>query len=151
MCATLSLEEIVQAAIKEEEKSVAAYHFVLEKVIQPAARHLFEEIIQDELGQIEGLRNLTLSHKESEFEKGTEEQKILRFLSGKEIMEIHSLQDALLFSIKKEQAAIEAYGALSRLTEDPRAKKLFEILAEEELSHKRKVEALYNKLVYQEN
>lgn len=149
--ATLSTEEIIQGAITQEEESVAAYHFALERVMQPATRALLERLIQEELGQIEKLRDLVHGKLESPCPTGMELKILLHFIKGEEITEIHSFRDALLFSIKKEQAAVEAYSLLSRLIEDPRAKRLFELLAQEELAHKRKVEALHEELVYQED
>ena len=45
---------------------------------------------------------------------------------------------------------LELYAKLAELTDEGQAKALFGFLAEEELQHKNRVEAFYDKLVYQE-
>jgi rubrerythrin len=147
---TLSPQEIINGAIRREEESLSAYRFAATKVMSPDLKATLEVMAQEELGRIEKLKKLEPGCLEVPHLEGIENTKILDFLEGGESMGISSFQDVLLFAMKQEQLALEAYGHLSRLIDEPRAKGLFEFLALEGLAHKRTVEALYDELVYLE-
>ncbi|MCD6521128.1 MAG: hypothetical protein J7M05_14525 [Anaerolineae bacterium] len=57
----------------------------------------------------------------------------------------------LIVAGKREKASHDLYAALAQVTEDPETVQLFEFLANEELTHKNRVESLYEELVYQDN
>ena len=52
--------------------------------------------------------------------------------------------------MKREQSSNEFYSTMARLAQDESAAQLFDYLAQEELVHKGKVEALYDEVVYRD-
>ena len=149
------LEEILRQAIRFEDESYALYTNAL-KITQVAdARAMLEDLALQELGHKKKLQRLQ--------EKGvsdlapvvnTSEAQDLRLADylkiPDELDEEADLQDVLLLAMQRERSTREFYVKLAELTDEGQAKALFGFLAEEELQHKNRVEAFYDKLVYQE-
>jgi len=116
---------------------------------------MLEELAQQELGhkkklqrlQEKGVSDLTPVVNTSE----AQDLKLLDYLKiPAELDEEADLQDVLLLAMQREGSTREFYLKLTELTDEGQAKVLFGFLAEEELQHKNRVEAYYDKLVYQE-
>jgi len=77
---------------------------------------------------------------------------ISEYLTGGDTLEGASVQDTLLFAIKREQHAIEFYSKMMGVMRDGAAKRLCQRLVHEELKHKLKLETLYDDmLAYEED
>jgi len=149
------LEEILRQAIRFEEESYALYTNALQTTQVADARSMLEELAQQELGhkkklqrlQEKGVSDLTPVVNTSE----AQDLKLLDYLKiPAELDEEADLQDVLLLAMQREGSTREFYLKLTELTDEGQAKVLFGFLAEEELQHKNRVEAYYDKLVYQE-
>lgn len=66
------------------------------------------------------------------------------YLGDVKLGEDADYQDVLKFAMSKEKEALDSYTKYSRLVDDPKAKELFEFLAEEESSHLRSFEVKYD-------
>ena len=60
-------------------------------------------------------------------------------------------QDALIVAMKEEKAAFKLYTTLAGKTDDPEARAIFLMLAQEEAKHKLRFEIEYDENVLKEN
>ncbi|MCK5223120.1 MAG: rubrerythrin, partial [Candidatus Aminicenantes bacterium] len=60
-------------------------------------------------------------------------------------------QDIITIAMKREEAAYRLYTQMSESISEPKIKKLFEKLAEEELKHKLHFEKIYDDEFFNEN
>jgi rubrerythrin len=77
--------------------------------------------------------------------------RISEYLTGADTLEDASLQDTLVFAMKREQQSVEFYTRMMGVMRDKSAKRLCQKLTTEELKHKLKLEIFYDDLVYGEN
>jgi rubrerythrin len=76
---------------------------------------------------------------------------ISEYLTGGERLEGASLQDTLIFAMKREQQSIEFYSRLMGVMRDEAAKHMCERLVHEELRHKLRLEIFYDDFFYGED
>ena len=62
-----------------------------------------------------------------------------------------SYQDALIIAMKEEKAAFKLYSDIAARVEDPAAKEVFLMLAQEEAKHKLRFEIEYDEMILNEN
>ena len=149
------LEEILRQAIRFEEESYALYTNAAGITQIGDARALLEDLSAQEVGhkkklqaiQERGVSSLALVVRTSE----AQDLRLADYLQiPSEFDEEADLQDVLLLAMQREKSTREFYLKLGDLTSAGTAKDLFALLAEEELRHKNRIEALYEKLVYQD-
>jgi len=147
------LTELLDAAMYKEIASQAFYIAGQNKTQDPGAKALMKELAEEELKHLQWLKNL----KERGLgRRGWHQEKvpnlmISEYLTGGDILEDASLQDTLVFSMKREQQAIEFYSKMMGVMRDETAKHLCERLAHEELKHKLRLETFYEDLFYSED
>ena len=147
------LTELLDAAMYKEIASQAFYIAGQNKTQDPGAKALMKELAEEELKHLQWLKNL----KERGLGKrGWHQEKvpnlmISEYLTGGDILEDASLQDTLVFSMKREQQAIEFYSKMMGVMRDETAKHLCERLVHEELKHKLRLETFYDDLFYSED
>jgi len=145
------LKGIMERAIESEQNSYDIYTHLAEKVERPEARKLLEGLAQQELGHKELLESLDLETV-SDFEpERMEDQKLAEFLEPTVVDPGATVQDVMLFAIKKEQAAHEFYARMEAFSPTPDSKALFKRLAAEEMKHKTSLESLYEEMFMREN
>jgi rubrerythrin len=146
----ISLKEVVDFAIEQEEGAYQRYKRAAELAESPSARKLFEELAQEEA-----------THKEV-FSKVDPDKiaevnvcKIPEATIGQYLKEVPfhpemGYQEILTYALKAEENAYQLYKAAAGMTEDPRLQKTLLTFAEVELGHRRKIEALYEEKVLTE-
>jgi len=147
------LTELLDTAMYKEIASQAFYIAGQNKTQDPGAKALMKELAEEELKHLQWLKNL----KERGLGKrGWHQEKvpnlmISEYLTGGDILESAGLQDTLVFSMKREQQAIEFYSKMMGVIRDGTAKHLCERLVHEELKHKLRLETFYDDLFYSED
>lgn len=149
------LEEVLRQAIRFEEESYDLYSNAAHKTNLSDARAMLEDLAQQEL---EHKRRLQKLREEglTEIAAGVDtaqatDLKLAEYLQApSELDEEADLQDVLLVAMQREKSTREFYLKLAALTDEGPAQALFDLLAEEELKHKNRVESLYEQIVYQE-
>lgn len=148
------IEDILQRAIKFEEDSYNLYTSASRMVESEHTRAWLDELAGYELEHKAKLQGLLAGELEWELEKSKAEKiadlQIGDYLVAAPLDERSTFQDVLLVAIKREQAAHDFYASMSDLVTESQVKSLFELLAQEELKHKRKVESYYEEMVYQD-
>jgi rubrerythrin len=155
--ATLSnpLQSIIRTAIQREIDANTLYSNAAKLALTPNGRDLLLDMAAQELGHRNRLEAMlkgdlfkVLSRKQ---QKQVVDLKITDYLVEEPLSADSDLQAILIVAGKREKASFELYSALARVAGDPDLVKLFEFLANEEMTHKRRVETMYDELVYQDN
>ncbi|MFQ6121602.1 MAG: ferritin family protein [Dehalococcoidales bacterium] len=147
------LAELLDTAIYKEIASQAVYIAGQSKTEDPGAKALMKELAAEELGHSRRLKKLKergLNKRDWHQEK-VPNLMISEYLTGGDTLEGASLQDTLLFAMKREQQSIEFYSKMMGIMRDETAKYLCQSLVQEELKHKLRLEMLYDDLFYGED
>ncbi|MGR3219712.1 MAG: rubredoxin-like domain-containing protein [Candidatus Anammoxibacter sp.] len=146
-----SVDEILKQAAAKEQEAFEFYKNALEIVKDAGAIQLIDELAKEELAHKERLENFKPGDlKDCELKK-IQDLRISEFLVEEEITDKTGFQGVLIKAMKKEQNAYEFFSRMSAAVEDKEVKRLFEILANEELEHKNRLEKYYDDVVYSEN
>jgi len=104
-----------------------------------------------ERGHKAKLENLDMSYFSSQDLRPVADLKIADYLVDVTLTPESTYQDILLFAAKREKAAFNLYTDLAHAYSSvPDVKKIFEVLAQEEATHKLKLEREYDDNVYKE-
>ncbi len=147
------LAELLDAAMYKEIASQAFYIAGQSKTQDPGAKALMKELAEEELRHLQWLKNLKERGlgKHGWHQENVPNLMISDYLTGGDILEGAGLQNTLVFSMKREQQAIEFYSKMMGVMRDETAKHLCERLVHEELKHKLRLETFYDDLFYSEN
>ena len=146
-----TLKNILERAIQSEEHSYNTYTHLAGKVDRPESKKLLESLAQQELKHKEMLESFDPRAAGAFKPEKIEDQKIAEFLAAAPLDTSASVQDVVLFAMKKEQAAYEFYARMGEFSPPAEAKGLFDRLAGEELKHKTSLETLYEDMFMREN
>ncbi len=145
--------EIIERAIRLEEDSYKLYSFASRRVKDPGARAGLAELAEEEKkhkAKLEGMLRGNLAWAVSVGRRAkVKDLGIGGPLEAKPINEKASLQEVLAFAIKREESTGAFYSQMASLVDPGPEKDVFEVLAQEETRHKRYVESIYEKDIYQ--
>jgi rubrerythrin len=147
------LTELLDTAIYKEIASQAFYIAGQSRTEDPGAKVLMKELAEEELKHSQWLKDI----REKDLNKRSLHQDevlnlgISEYLTGGERLEGASLQDTLIFAMKREQQSIEFYSRLMGVMRDEAAKHMCERLVHEELRHKLRLEIFYDDFFYGED
>ncbi len=146
-----AFNEIIEFAIRNEEKAIYSYGSLAEIARTPGLKKLLLELQEEEKNHKKLLQEITKEKIESlEIEEVTD-LKISDYLVGEPPGSDMSFQDLLILAAKKEQRAVELYSDMERKVKNKELKRLFEFLIQQEKSHKLKLEEEYEKHVLEED
>jgi len=148
----IGLEQALKYAINKEEQAALLYSRMANMALDVQAKSFFIDMSKEEERHktvIEGL----LEKGQSEGIKFTKplDMKIVEYLMPAKLSDDMTYQEALVFAAAREKESAEYYQHMSGVVSDETAKKLFETLAEWELTHKAFVETEYERHFMQEN
>jgi len=146
----ISLKEVVDFAIEQEEGAYQRYKRAAELTESPAARKMFEELAQEEATHKEVFSKVDPDKIEEVNICKIPEATIGKYLKEVPFRPDMGYQEILTFALKAEENAYQLYKAAAGMTEDPRLQKTLLTFAEVELGHRRKIEALYEEKVLTE-
>ena len=146
-----SVDEILKQAAVKEQESFEFYKNALEIVKDAGAIQLIDELAKEELKHKERLENFKPGELKDRELKKIRDLRISDFLVEEEITDKTGFQGVLIKAMKKEQNAYEFFTRMIDAIEDKEVKRLFEILANEELDHKNRLEKYYDDVVYSDN
>jgi len=139
-----SLDDVVNFAIEKEEKSMDFYQKCSERAKNPGIKKFFQEMVEEEQKHKDLLVNLDPSTLKSVQLEQVEDLRISDYLVDVPFTADISYQEALTLAMKKEEKAHSFYSAWQSKCMNERTGKLFEMLAQEEMKHKRKLETMYD-------
>lgn len=149
-----SVEEVLKLAIQREIEAYNLYTDAARGVSHADMRKTLEEMAEQERGHRIKLENILAGNVRWAVRiSRTQPAADLRLsdhLEGGSVEPGAGYQDVLLFAAKREKAAYEFYLAMAELVDAALIRNVFEMLANEELKHKSRLEKLYEEEVYQE-
>jgi rubrerythrin len=144
-----NVDEILRFAIRKEADAAAFYRMAADRS-DPGVKKAFGELAKDEEGHKKRLEGFDLKKMDQM------ELKEIKGLGISEMMEDvpyspdMSYADLLRMAIKNEEKSQRLYTSTAQLVTEPRLKKLLLILAQEEATHKERLEKIYDKEILQE-
>jgi rubrerythrin len=145
------LKNVLERAIQSEENSYRLYSQLSQRVERPETKKLLQGLAAQELGHKKLLEGVDLeSIGTAKPVKLPEEKTLSDFLEPTPISADSTIQDVILFAIRKEQSAYEFYKRMSEYAPTAQIKALFERLTGEELKHKENLESLYEEMFMRE-
>lgn len=125
------------------------------KVDYPSSKKFLKELAQEELKHKEKLLAM-MENKEKILELGSkakkvQDLKIVDVMKDTALSEDADYQRILVYAAKREKATYEHYNSLAQGLEGTDAGDLFSKLAQEELTHKNRLEREYDEYVLKEN
>lgn len=146
-----TVAEILKQALAKEKEAYKVYSDAQKIVKDPGAKKLISDLAKEELGHVRHLERYKTEGLQLQEMKKIQDLRISDYLVEKELTPDADLQDVLVFAMKREQEAHEFYLKMSKAVDESDAKRLFEILAQEELSHKNRLEIFYDDVIYKED
>lgn len=146
------VKAILKRAIKMEEDSYALYTSAGKRIKDAAAKAGLEDLASQEKqhkAKLEALLAGKLSWA-ARFSGQEKDLKIGEYFEAKPLSDESSMQDVLIVAAKREEATGAFYTQMAGLADPGPEKDLFELLAKEEIKHKRYVESVYENVVYKE-
>ena len=144
-----SLDEILRFAIRKEVDTAAFYRMAADRS-NPGVKKAFEELAKEEEGHKKKLEGFDLK------KIGQMKLKKTKGLGMSEVMEDvpyspeMSYADLLRMAIKNEEKSQRLYLSTEKMVTEPNLKKLLLILAQEESTHKEKLERIYDEEILKE-
>ena len=145
------IEHVFAVATRRETEAYEFYSAAARKVGDPNVRDLFKQLALDEKGHFELLEKFRSNP--------TEMTKISAPSSDWKVAETEKMptlsidmkpKDAIALAMKKEQQAVDIYRSLSSSAIAADVRKMFDNLANMELSHKRRLENIFVDIGYPE-
>ena len=144
-----SLDEILRFAIRKEADAAAFYKMAAERS-NPGVKETFKELARMEEGhkkKLEGFDLKKIGQMKLGETKGLGMSELMKDVPYSSDM---SYADLLRMAIKNEEKSQRLYLATEKMATEPNLKKLLLILAQEESTHKDKLEKIYDEEVLTE-
>ncbi|MCF2137090.1 MAG: ferritin family protein [Candidatus Thorarchaeota archaeon] len=145
-----AFEQLITLAIEREVEAYEFYTNAAQDAELKSSAKLLHELAKQEESHKQKLEAALKDGVSSTFEVSIDElemKKLRDYLADVPLNTDSSPQDVLVVAIKREDNAHEFYRILSEMTSHSGHKAVFEMLAREELSHKDRLEKLYDALV----
>ena len=149
----MTVEGIIQRAIRFEEDAYNFYTGASEMVKLPHVKDMLNELAGEEVKHKEKLEELLAGDTEkivaAKQGQKIQDLKLADYLVAPPLDGDATIQDVLMTAMQREKNSHEFYNLMAELASEA-AKDLFQFLAQEELGHKNKVEVLYDDIIYKE-
>lgn len=150
----MTIEGIIQRAIQVEEDAYNFYTGASEMVKLPHVQDMLNELAGEEVKHKKKLEELLEGGNEKIVVAGQghkiEDLKLADYLVPQPLDEDSTLQEVLIIAMQREKSAYDFYNLMASMAASEAVGETFQVLAQEELGHKNKVEVLYDDIVYQE-
>ena len=141
-----SVDEILNFAIDREKEAVAFYAKLADEATRDSLKQTFIGFSKEEKKHVALLSDIS-GNKEKidsyEF-RPVVDLKISDYMVEKEYEEGMPMPEVLKLAMKREEKAVKLYNTLEGQTDNADAKKVFQILVQEEKKHKLALETMYD-------
>lgn len=147
-----SVDEILEFAIKDEQRAANLYTDLAKRSRNDEMRRTFMQFSQEELGHKKRLERIKTGGEVVVSNARIQDLKI-----GDYLVEVStsrddlSYQEALIVAMKEEKAAFKLYSDLAARTDDAATREVFLMLAQEEAKHKLRFEIEYDDQILREH
>ncbi len=143
--------DILNYAIERENEAAEFYRYMQDIVKFENQKELLKEYELMEESHARALKTISESSIEEISISQVENLKISDYVVEKQPSPDMTYQDIIIIAMKREEAANRLYSQMAKSISEPKIKKLFEKLAEEELKHKLHFEKIYDEEFFDEN
>lgn len=144
-------DEILKFAIEREYEAAEFYKYMQDIVKFDSQKDLLKEYERMEESHARALKTIKESKIDEMEISYVENLMISDYVVDKKPSAEMTYQDIIIIAMKREEAAHRLYSNLAKTIREPKIKKLFERLAEEELKHKLHFEKIYDDEFFEEN
>jgi rubrerythrin len=149
-----AIQDVIRMAITAEVEANQMYINASGQVKTRLAKTMLDELATEELGHKAKLESLLRGGvpwhiAAGEFKRVTD-LKLGDHLVEEPLSDSADIQNVLIVAIKREKEANELYTTMAGVASDSTVRNMFDFLANEEMGHKRKIESLYEDIVYKE-
>lgn len=144
-----SLDEILRFAIRKEADAAAFYKMAAERS-NPGVKKTFKELAKMEEGHKKKLEDFDVKKIDQMELKKTRGLGISEMLEDVPYSSDMSYADLLRMAIKQEENSQKLYTSTAKISPEPSLKKLLLVLAQEESTHKERLEKIYDDEVLKE-
>jgi len=144
-----SLDEILRFAIRKEADAAAFYKMAADRS-NPGVKKTFKELAKMEEGHKKKLEGFDLKKIGEMKLKKTKGMGMSEMMEGGPFSSDMSYADLLRMAIKNEEKSQRFYLSTQKTVTEPKLKKLLLILAQEESTHKEKLEKIYDEEILTE-
>ncbi len=137
-----SLDEILRFAIRKEADAAAFYKMAADRST-PGVKKTFEELAEMEEGHKKKLEAFDPKEIGRIKLEGTKGLGISEMMEDVPFSSDMSYADLLRMAIKNEEKAERLYTSMASVVKDAQVKQVLEILAREEIGHKKRLEKIY--------
>jgi rubrerythrin len=138
------VDDVVSFAIEKEQKAMDFYQKCADRAKNPGIKKFFQEMVTEEQRHRDMLKGLdVLGISDVQLAK-VEDLRIGDYLVDVQFYDEITYQEALTLAMKKEEKAHAFYSGWQNKCGHEKTAKLFEMLAKEEMKHKRTIETLYD-------
>lgn len=146
-----SLRAVLDMAAAKEAEAHLFYTQTGAAAEDPGAKALLAELAREEQGHQVRLETLDLTGLDPLPEDTTQSLRISEFLVGRPIKPDASIQDAMIYAMKREEQSEAFFADMADALPPGSLKQLFTVLRQEETQHKARLEALYDDVILGEN
>ncbi len=139
-----SVDTVIKFAIEKEEKAMEFYQQCADRAKNQGIKQFFQEMMEEEARHRKLLQELDLAALSTLKLAKVEDLQISDYMIEVKFHDQLTYQEALALSMKKEEKAHAFYLGWKDKCMNEKTAKLFEMLANEELKHKRKIETIYD-------
>ena len=144
-----SVDEILRFAIRKEADAAAFYKMAADRST-PGVKKTFKELAKMEEGHKEKLEKFDLKEVSQMKLKETKGLGMSEMMEDVPYSSDMSYADLLRMAIKNEEKSQRLYLTTEKMVTEPNLKKLLLILAQEESTHKGKLEKIYDEEILRE-
>jgi len=144
-----SLDEILRFAIRKEADAAAFYRMAADRS-NPGVKKTFEELAKEEDGHKKKLEEFDVKKIGRMKLKETKGLGLSELLEDVPYSSDMSYADLLRMALKNEEKSQHLYSSTAQIVTEPMLKKFLLILAQEESTHKERLEKIYDKEILQE-
>jgi len=139
-----SVDDVVSFAIDKEEKAMEFYRKCSERAKNPGIKQFFQELVEEEQRHRDMLRDLDPQRLGDIKLEKVENLHLSDYLVDIQFKNDLTYQEALTLAMKKEEKAHAFYASWQNKCIHEKTAKIFELLAQEEMKHKRRIETVYD-------
>lgn len=139
-----SVDDVVKFAIEKEEHAMAYYQECSRRAKNPGIKTFFQEMAEEEQRHRDMLIGLDPTRLGDLKLEKVEDLHISDYMVDIKFDENVTYQQALTIAMKKEEKAHDFYTGWKTRCMHEKTAKLFELLAQEEMKHKRRIETMYD-------
>jgi rubrerythrin len=144
-----SLDEILRFAIRKEADAAAFYKMAADHS-NPGVKKTFKELAKEEEGHKKKLEGFDLKKIEKIKLKPTKGLGMSEIMEDVPFSSDMSYAELLLMAIKNEEKSQGLYLSTEKMVTEPKLRKLLLILAQEESTHKERLEKIYDDEILKE-